>query len=79
MNCYSPAPAVPDGDASEAGDASADPDEGAIIVRGELPGGRVWGSTSVSLVALTARGLCYDFPPDSRDPATWYAVSTNRP
>jgi hypothetical protein len=51
------------------------PDPGAIIVRQELPDGRVWGSTSVSLVALGADGrLRYDFQPDPADPDTWYPV-----
>ncbi len=48
---------------------------GAIIVRRDLPDGRVWGSTSVSLVALAADGaLRYDFQPVPADPATWYPV-----
>jgi len=48
---------------------------GAIIVRRELPDGRVWGSTSVSLVALAADGTVrYDFQPVPADPATWYPV-----
>jgi hypothetical protein len=55
--------------------APAAPAPGAIIVRQELPDGRVWGSTSVSLVALGADGrLRYDFQPDPADPATWYPV-----
>jgi hypothetical protein len=50
---------------------------GAIIVRHELPDGRVYGSTSVSLVALAADGrLRYDFQPVPADPATWYSVAT---
>jgi hypothetical protein len=49
---------------------------GAIIVRRELPDGRVWGSTSVSLVALAQDGgLRYDFQPVPADPATWYPVA----
>jgi hypothetical protein len=48
---------------------------GAIIVRRDLPDGRVWGSTSVSLVALAHDGgLRYDFQPVPADPATWYSV-----
>jgi Transport and Golgi organisation 2 len=58
--------------------AAGDPaglETGAIIVRRELPDGRVWGSTSVSLVALAADGrLRYDFQPVPADPATWYPV-----
>jgi len=50
---------------------------GAIIVRHELPDGRVYGSTSVSLVALARDGrLRYDFQPVPADPATWYPVET---
>ena len=50
-------------------------DPGAIIVRHELPDGRVYGSTSVSLVALAKDGrLRYDFQPAPPDPATWYSV-----
>jgi hypothetical protein len=49
---------------------------GAIIVRRDLPDGRVWGSTSVSLVALAHDGgLRYDFQPVPADPATWYPVA----
>jgi Transport and Golgi organisation 2 len=52
------------------------PEPGAIIVRRELPDGRVWGTTSVSLVALAADGrLRYDFQPVPADPATWYPVA----
>ena len=38
---------------------------GAIIVRRELPDGRVWGSTSATLIALARDGrLRYDFQPE---------------
>ena len=65
------------------GDDLAGTDPGAIIVRRELPDGRVYGSTSVSLVAL-ARGRqpALRLParpedPDPRpDPTTWYSVDT---
>ena len=64
----------PDGPDNPDGPPSAEP--GAIIVRRELPDGRVWGSTSVSLVALAADGrLRYDFQPVPADPATWYPVN----
>jgi hypothetical protein len=46
----------------------------ALIARRELPGGGIWGSTSVSLVALSADALRYDFQPVPGDPATWYSV-----
>jgi Transport and Golgi organisation 2 len=53
-------------------------DPGAIIVRRELPDGRVYGSTSVSLVALAQDGrLRYDFQAAPPDPATWYSVDTS--
>jgi hypothetical protein len=60
-----------------AGDGLAATEPGAIIVRRELPDGRVYGSTSVTLVALAADGrLRYDFQPDPHDTATWYPVET---
>ncbi len=62
------------------GDGLSAAEPGAIIVRRDLPDGRVWGSTSVTLVALAADGgLRYDFQPDPKtppDPATWYPVKT---
>jgi Transport and Golgi organisation 2 len=58
------------------GDGLSDTDPAAIIVRHELPDGRVFGTTSVSLVALGARGLRYDFQPVPGDPLTWYSVDT---
>jgi hypothetical protein len=61
-----------------AGDGLSAAEPGAIIVRRELPDGRVYGSTSVTLVALAADGrLRYDFHPDPQEgtPATWYSVS----
>ena len=55
-------------------------ESGAIIVRRELPDGRVYGSTSVSLVALGHDGrLRYDFQPVPADPTTWYPVNTETP
>jgi hypothetical protein len=56
------------------GDGLPDTDPAAVIVRRELPDGRVWGTTSVTLVALGAKGLRYDFKPVPSDPATWYPV-----
>jgi Transport and Golgi organisation 2 len=62
------------------GDGLSDAEPGAIIVRRELPDGRVWASTSATLVALAADGrLRYDFqagPKTPPDPATWYSVDT---
>ena len=57
------------------GDGLSDTDPGAVIARRELPDGRLWGTTSVSLVALGAHGLRYDFQPVPADPTTWYSVS----
>jgi hypothetical protein len=60
-----------------AGDGLAATEPGAIIVRRELPGGRVYGSTSVTLVALAADGrLRYDFQPDPQAGGDWYPVET---
>jgi hypothetical protein len=56
------------------GDGLPDSDPAAIIARRELPDGRLWGTTSVSLVALGAGSLRYDFQPVPSDPTTWYAV-----
>jgi Transport and Golgi organisation 2 len=59
------------------GDGLSAAEPGAVIVRRELPDGRVWGSTSATLVALAADGsLRYDFQPEPSDPATWYPVKT---
>jgi hypothetical protein len=59
------------------GDGLPASEPGAVIVRRELPDGRVYGSTSVTLVALGADGrLRYDFQTDPPDPATWYSVET---
>ena len=57
------------------GDGLSDTDPAAVLVQHELPDGRVYGTTSVSLVALGARGLRYDFQPVPADPTTWYSVS----
>jgi Transport and Golgi organisation 2 len=60
-----------------AGDDLPGTDPAAIIARRELPDGRMWGSTSVSLVALARDGrLRYDFQPAPPDPAAWYEVGT---
>jgi hypothetical protein len=56
------------------GDGLSGTDPAAIIARRELPDGRLWGTTSVSLVALGAGGLRYDFQPVPSDPTTWYSV-----
>lgn len=48
-------------------------DERAIVVRNRVDG-RVWGSSSASLVALRATGLRYDFSPNPGDPVAWDTV-----
>jgi Transport and Golgi organisation 2 len=61
-----------------AGDGLGTAEPGAIIVRRELPDGRIWGSTSETLVALAADGrLRYDFQPAPPDPAAWYRVDVS--
>ena len=59
------------------GDGLPNTDPAAIIARRELPDGRLWGTTSVSLVALGPAGLRYDFQPIPADPTTWYSVDLN--
>ncbi|HVB43378.1 MAG TPA: NRDE family protein [Streptosporangiaceae bacterium] len=49
-------------------------DQRALIVRRELADGRTWGTTSISLVALSPAGLRYDFARQPGDPAAWYSV-----
>jgi len=57
------------------GDGLSATEPGAIIVRRDLPDGRVWGTTSATLVALAADGrVRYDFQPSPPDPSAWYAV-----
>ena len=56
------------------GDGLPEDDPAAIIARRELPDGGLWGTTSVSLVALGADRLRYDFQPVPADPTTWYSV-----
>ena len=46
----------------------------ALIVQRDLGGGRVWGSTSVSLVAAWPGGVRYDFCGRPGDPAAWEPV-----
>ena len=56
------------------GDGLEPRDERALIVSRELRGGRTWGTTSVSLVALTPGWVRYDFCPVPGDAAAWYRV-----
>lgn len=54
-------------------------DPAAIIVHRELPDGRVYASTSVTLVSLARDGrLRYDFQTYPPDPTTWYSVDTGQ-
>lgn len=56
------------------GDGLPADDDRALIVRRTLGGGRTWGTTSISLVALSSSGLRYDFTARPGDPAAWYTV-----
>jgi len=56
------------------GDGLATDDPRALIVRRDLGDGRVWGTTSISLVALWPGGLRYDFTAAPGDPGAWYPV-----
>ena len=49
-------------------------DPRALIVRRDLGDGRIWGTTSISLIALTPDGIRYDFTAAPGDPAGWYPV-----
>lgn len=53
-------------------------DPRALIVRREVAGGAVWGTTSASLVALwpgpVPAAVRYDFTPAPADPAAWVPV-----
>jgi hypothetical protein len=57
-----------------AGDGLDPADPAAIIVRHDLPDGRVHGTTSVTLVGLGAGALRYDFQPNPGSADGWYPV-----
>jgi hypothetical protein len=57
-----------------AGDGLDPGDPRAIVASRDLPDGRVWGSTSLSLVALGADGIRYDFQPRPGAVTDWYTV-----
>jgi Transport and Golgi organisation 2 len=57
------------------GDGLVPDDPEALIVRREF-GDRMWGTTSVSLVALSPAEVRYDFNGDPGDPSTWRPVPT---
>jgi hypothetical protein len=56
------------------GDGLSETDPAAVIARRQLPDGQLWGTTSLTLVAVGADGLRYDFQPVPSDPTTWYSV-----
>jgi Transport and Golgi organisation 2 len=49
-------------------------DPRALIVRRDLGDGRIWGTTSISLVALSRAGLRYDFTAAPGDTEAWRPV-----
>ncbi|GAA4220435.1 hypothetical protein FHR32_006521 [Streptosporangium album] len=49
-------------------------DPRSLIVRHELPDGRVFGSLSVTLLGLGTSGVRYDFTDDPRNPAAFHRV-----
>ena len=56
------------------GDGIATGDPRALIVRRDLGGGRIWGTTSISLVAVSAGEVRYDFNGSPGDPDGWQPV-----
>jgi Transport and Golgi organisation 2 len=60
------------------GDGLGAADQRALIIRRDLGGGRVWGTTSVSLVAIwpdvSPGAVRYDFTATPGDPGAWYEV-----
>jgi hypothetical protein len=56
------------------GDGLATTDPRALILRHDLGGNRVFGTTSISLVALRADEVRYDFTGRPGDPAGWSQV-----
>ncbi|HEX4655832.1 MAG TPA: hypothetical protein VH307_00360, partial [Streptosporangiaceae bacterium] len=57
------------------GDGLDPSDPQALIVRRDLGDGRIWGTTSISLVALAQGGLRYDFNGRPGEPDAWYPVA----
>jgi hypothetical protein len=56
------------------GDGLDHEDPRALIVRRDFGDGRIWGTTSISLVALRRDGVRFDFSAEPGEPDAWYAV-----
>jgi hypothetical protein len=56
------------------GDGLLTDDDRALIVRRDLGHGRIWGTTSISLIAISPAGMRYDFTGRPGDPASWYTM-----
>lgn len=56
------------------GDGISRDDSRALIVRRDLGAGRIWGTTSISLLALWPGLLRYDFTATPGDAGAWYEV-----
>jgi hypothetical protein len=61
------------------GDGIPPEDPRALIVRHDVGQGRIWGTTSVSLVALSPDEVRYDFTGTPGDQAAWYPVPVRTP
>jgi hypothetical protein len=56
------------------GDGLDREDPRALIVRRDFGDGRIWGTTSISLVALRRDGVRFDFSAEPGKPDAWYVV-----
>jgi hypothetical protein len=61
------------------GDGIRPDDPRALLVRRELGDGRIWGTTSVSAVAIGPDGVRYDFNAQPGTPAGWHEVPLDGP
>jgi hypothetical protein len=61
------------------GDGLPPGDPRALIIRHDLGDGRIFGTTSISLIALSAGEVRYDFTGTPGDPAAWYPVDVRLP
>ncbi len=57
------------------GDGLPTGDQRALIVRHDFGDGRIWGTGSISLVALSPASLRYDFTATPGDPPAWYYIA----